>query len=593
MPVLLPPGQLFPPNTPIGSAPTGPVGQILTPGPQPTIDEPVTVPGQTTGPGGVVINTPVADPPEEIVSWTGRFPIGATITARYLEDGPPVQASKSGNVPTPALGFFIKDRSTDYAVPGSLRFTLNGLTYVDRQGELVHSVDPQNNAGTPAGLVRYGRGWVVVQEWQQGDGVVNVRSLGLVKGISPTNKLFFRTPAAPILQGSLTVNAIAYDNGELLQGTADLNGNITGANVLGFVDVQSGVAEVFFGEWVTAAGNEAEWWYNADAVDAQGDIFKPKRIVPSSATFSAVALTSIPLDPGILGLDPILLPRDGRVPVFSPGDSLMIVQRNTVEDAAPTAGADLGLGLANVKFVRVRDANNAEVLSDRYTVNEATGTLTWANPLDLAAWTGPFEVETLSYFKRLATDVQINGRISIASGAPFAMSNATAQIFLASKLIFQPDGGNQDLQALALNLFTQGAWTGEWSDEQIGSGTTGQFDDINNPIEMTNNGSITERWRLEFTGSGTVNVIGERFGQVLTGVSIASDIAPVTPATGTPYFTMRAAGFSGGWLVGNIIRFSTLGANDPVWIIRSTQPGDAPALPTDRFIALLQGDTSV
>lgn len=109
---------------------------------------------------------------------------------------------------------------------------------------------------------------------------------------------------------------------------------------------------------------------------------------------------------------------------------------------------------------------------------------------------------------------------------------------------------------------------------------------------MANNGSITERWRLQFIDSNTVNVIGERFGQVLTSVSIESDIEPINPATSTPYFSMKADGFSGGWSTGDVIRFNTLGANDPIWLIRSTQPGDSPGLPSDRFIAHLQGDVA-
>jgi len=315
-------------------------------------------------------------------------------------------------------------------------------------------------------------------------------------------------------------------------------------------------------------------------------------IIPGTAFFSTVALTSIPLDPQILGLDPILLPSTGRVPVFNPGDSLMLVQRNVVEDTNPAANTSINLGINNVKWVRVRDANGEEVLSEHYTIDGPNGELQWANPLDLSAYTGPYEIAGLSYFQRLCSDVQIDGTITMASGAPFAMTSADADIFLSSKLILLPDGGNQDLQALYTNLFTQAGWTDEWADEPLAGNTTGQYDDVNYPLGMSNNGAITERWRLEFVTSTTVNVIGERFGEVLSGVSISSDIAPVNPAISTPYFTLYAAGFSGGWDAGDVIRFNTLGANDPIWFIRSTQPGDAPELPSDRFIAHLQGDTA-
>lgn len=595
MPALFSGQEIFPPGTLIGARPGG-ARRIKIPG-QPAPDpveivEPVPIPDEQQDDTGTVFNTPTFDPPAVRTSWTGRFPAGATITAKYVKSGTATVLNKSGFIETPPFGFSVKRARTDAITPGSVRMTLNGRTYLDRDGTLVYNVDPQNNAGTVGGSINYAGGWAVIDDWAQGDGQINITSLGLTASTSPTNRLFFRTPGAPILTASLTVQAVSYENAQLIQATADVNGNIDGPLITGKVSTETGIVQVFFGEWVTAAGNEGEWWFNADAVDGSGNIFKPHRIVPSSAKFSAVVLTSIPLDPDILGLDPILLPSDGRVPIFQAGDSLMAVQRNVVQDPDPTAGEIVDLGIDNVKFVRVRDANAADVPSDRYTIDSAAGNLQWANPLDLSAFTAPFDIEALSYFKRLAADVQINGKVTMASGAPFPMDSVAADIFLASKLIFKPDGGNQDLQALALNLFTQEAWTGEWSDEQIGGGTTGQFDDINFPIGMSNNGSITERWRIEFIDATTVNVIGETFGQVLTAVPITQNIAPINPATNTPYFTLDAGGWSGGWEVGNVVRFNTLGANDPVWIIRSTQPGDAPGLPTDQFIAHLQGDTA-
>lgn len=558
--------------------------------PEPVADESESLSVGVTGiDSPTTYNTPtfVSCPPR---SWSGRFQNGGTITAEYQAANPTTTA-ESGSVDVPPVEFNLLRTVTGVVAAGAVRFEFNGRTYVDRQGDLVYDVDPSTNAGNIGGTIDYSNGQVSLTDWASGDFSLDIVGLGAINSESPTNKLFFRTPAAPIAQASMTIQANSYEDGTLIQATADANGEFDTANVRGFVNVETGVAEIYFGEWVTAAGNEGEWWYNADAVEGS-EIFKPEMIIPGTAFFSCVALTSIPLDPQILGLDPILLPSDGRVPVFNPGDSLMLVQRKVVEESSPTAGGDTDLGLTNVKWVRVRDANGEEVLSEHYSIDGATGTLTWANPLDLAAYTGPYEIASLSYFKRLCSDVQIDGTISLASGAPFAMDPNDADIFLCSKLILLPDGGNQDLQALYTNLFTQAGWTDEWSDSPTAPDTTGQYDDINFPIGMSNNGAITERWRLEFVTATTVNVIGERFGQVLTGASIASDIAPVNPATSTPYFTIDPDGWSGGWDIGDIVRFNTLGANDPIWLIRSTQPGDAPELPQDRFIAHLQGDTA-
>lgn len=524
-------------------------------------------------------------------SRDGRFLNGGNVTAWYQEDAAGSSAFQDSTTMPPLTVDLSPDR-VGTTVAGSLRFALNGRTYVDRQGDLVYGPAVTTNAGTVGGTVDYDNNQVTITDWAEGDFTLSIIGAGRSQGEAPTARLFFRAPAAPIAQASLTIEAVSLEDGTLMQATADANGNLSAAKIKGFVDVENGIAEVRFGELVTAAGNEGEWWYDADGVDGNGDIWKPAMIVPGTARFSCVALTSIPLDPQILGLDPILLPSDGRVPVFNPGDSLMLVQRKVVEESNPTAGGTTDLGLTNVKWVRVRDDNGNEVLSEHYSIDGPTGTLTWANPLDLAAYTGPYEIASLSYFKRLCSDVQIDGTISLASGAPFAMNPADADIFLCSKLILLPDGGNQDLQALYTNLFTQAGWTNEWSDSPTAPDTTGQYDDINYPIGMSNNGAITERWRLEFVSTTTVNVIGERFGQVLTSASINSDIAPINPATSTPYFTIDADGWSGGWDIGDIVRFNTLGANDPIWLIRSTQPGDAPEMPSDRFIAHLQGDTA-
>lgn len=542
-----------------------------------------------SGGGTAVYNTPAFGAPARC-SWRGRFRAGFTITADYQTDSA-TPTSETGTAEVPPIKLNLLPLITGVVAAGSVRLRLNGRTYVDRQGDLVYSVDPQTNAGQIGGTIDYTTGEVTIEDWAAGSFDLQIESLGVINSEAPTNRLFFRTPAAPIAQASLTVQANTYLDGALIQATADQNGEIDGPNIRGFVDVENGIVEVFFGEWVAAAGNEGEWWYNADAIQ-NGDIFKPVMIVPGTAFFSAVALTSIPLDPQILGLDPILLPSDGRVPVFQPGDSLMLVQRNVTSADNPAAGGTHDTGLKNVSWVRVRDSSGANVLSEHYSLDSETGMLQWANPLELDAYTGPFEIAVLSYAKRLCSDVQIDGTISLATGAPFDMDPNDADIYLCSKLILLPDGGTQDLQALYTNLFSQSSWTSEWSDDPIGDPTTGQYDDINYPIEMSNNGSITERWRIQFVGSDTVNVIGERFGQVLTSVPISEEIAPVNPATSTPYFKVAAGGWSGGWSTGNVVRFNTLGANDPVWIIRSTQPGDSPGLPSDRFIAHLQGDVA-
>src|SRR5690625_4532768 len=266
--------------------------------------EPATTPAQPTPaqPDPPVYNTPVfvACPPKP---WTGRFPSGGTVTVRSQQDSAATTAS-TGSVDTPPLTVPLQQRLTDVTAPGRVRFKINGRTYLDRDGDLVYDVDPTTNAGAIGGTIDYDTGEATITDWASGDFSVNIVGLGTIASDSPTNRLFFRTPAAPIAQASLTVTAVTYEDGTQIQSTADQNGVIDTANMQGFVDVETGIVEVFFGEWVTAAGNEVEWWYNSEAVEG-GQIFKPHMIIPGSARFSCVVLTSIPLDPDILGLDPI------------------------------------------------------------------------------------------------------------------------------------------------------------------------------------------------------------------------------------------------------------------------------------------------
>jgi hypothetical protein len=522
---------------------------------------------------------------------SGDFESGNTVTVKYQEDSASSSAEQD-TVEAPPVTIDLIPMISDQLVPGSVRFTLNGRTYVDRSGDLVYGVSTTTNAATVAGTINYSAGKATITDWTDGNFQASVVSAGLQDGVAPTHNLYFRTPSAPVAQASLTVQAISHSDGSQLQATADVNGDLTAPLIEGKIDVNTGVVRVRFGELVTAAGNEDEWWYDAAAVDGDGNIWKPEMILPGSATFSCVVFTSIPIDPQILGLDPIRLPANGRVPIYRPGDTLVASQRNEVEDSDPSAGEVVDLGINNVRWVRVKDAEGAEVLSEHYTVDGPSGELQWANPLDLSAYNSPYTIESLAYFMRLCTDVEINGTVHLSAAAPYPLDNNDAPVFLSTKLIFTPDGGNQDLQALYTNLFTQDTWTGEWSDDPTSGGTTGQYDDANFPILMRNDGAITERWRLQFTSSNTVNVIGERLGQILTDAPISSDISPVNPATSQPYFTFQADGFSSGWNNGETIRVNTLGANYPVWLIRSTQPGDPDDSPSDRFISHLMGDVA-
>ena len=128
----------------------------------------------------------------------------------------------------------------------------------------------------------------------------------------------FRTGAAPLRPGSLSIQ-YARAVGGTQNVTAGIDGKIEATDISGSVDYETGLVRVRFGTMVTAAGNESQPWYAADRVGTDGKIFRPEPVAASSVRYSAVAYSYLPLDADLLGIDPVRLPSDGRVPIFRPG----------------------------------------------------------------------------------------------------------------------------------------------------------------------------------------------------------------------------------------------------------------------------------
>lgn len=57
----------------------------------------------------------------------------------------------------------------------------------------------------------------------------------------------------------------------------------------------------------------------------------PEFFYASDIAYNAVALTYLPLSSDLLGLDPVRLPADGRVPCFRSGDMVVVTDHLEVE----------------------------------------------------------------------------------------------------------------------------------------------------------------------------------------------------------------------------------------------------------------------
>lgn len=284
-----------------------------------------------------------------------------------------------------------------------------------------------------------------------------------------------------------------------------------------------------------------------------------------SVVYDGVRNSSIPLPESLTGLAPIRLPLDGKVPIFRAADVVVIHRTLTTTLPSVTDGQLVDLGVEDVSFVDVTDADGESLwtpLDEHFSLDKATGVLTVSG--DWAAFSAPFLVTATIEEMALLTGADAGGQLRFA--APISRAFPASDTLISTAL---PLG---DLQAQVSALFSQQLWTAEWADERIGDPILAQYNDINHPIELSNRAAVTERWSLRFTGPSSFAVYGESRGLVAAGDTM-NDIAPINPANGLPYFTLRAAGWGGGWATGNVLRFNTLSAFPGVWFLRTTQPG--------------------
>jgi hypothetical protein len=278
------------------------------------------------------------------------------------------------------------------------------------------------------------------------------------------------------------------------------------------------------------------------------------------------------------------LPIDGKVPVFRDGDIVLIHHSQTDVISSPTAGQTVTLSRSNVNLIELYDNNGVYIPElGNYSVDLAAGTLTFEDPLDLSAYSSPFQAVNRIEDMVLATDVQITGHMTLSQ--PLQHDYPADETAVSSVLAIG------DVQARIYNIFTDSSWGNVWQDSRKYDPTSAQYDTVNYPLITKNKSSVKERFACVFTSSTTVNVLGEHLGVILTNAPITADIAPVNPATGEPYFTIRYEGWGSGWSAGQVLRFNCDAGNFPVWFCRTTQQGPATEN-SDNYVIQIRGDSS-
>ncbi|SDS29327.1 hypothetical protein SAMN05216198_1627 [Halopseudomonas litoralis] len=496
---------------------------------------------------------------------------GGTVMVRAQSAGTDYEPQTDG-IAAPELTIDVLPGSADPIVPGSLIFEWGGQTYIDRSGVLFRSISTATNAGVAVGTIDYAARKATLQTYPaaQGGAINRLACLTSNGGFSTTD-LYFRTPGAPLRPASLQITVVRADTSEIVTGTADLNGNVSGGGIIhGTVDAQTGVVSLRF---------------NTDPEDAVGVTAVP--IIAALVTYNAVVQTSMPMSADLLGLDPVRLPADGRVPIYREGD-VLVIHHTAEQDVTPEAGQTVALGRAYQAAIEVADSLGAPLDPAQYSVDRELGLITWATPVQLqdpdgGPLTPPLTLRDRVEHMTVCTEVQITGAVGIGSPMPWDLP--AGETMVSSAVTWG------DLQARLYRWFTQQTWnqsSPNWTDAPIGGSTTAQYNQLNYPPIITNIGAIAGKWALVFTSATSFNVVEEKLGVITTG-NTTSDCAPINPATGSPYFTIRREGWGSGWAAGNAVRFNTDACLGPMWVVRTVLSGQG-TVDDDRLRLQIRGD---
>lgn len=143
---------------------------------------------------------------------------------------------------------------------------------------------------------------------------------------------------------------------------------------------------------------------------------------------------------------------------------------------------------------------------------------------------------------------------------------------------------------LVSSIWSPGSIAGSWSNFMVSG--VGTFDSatVGNVI-VHNKGAIEQDWTLTFIDAVNYIVSGNLLGQIPAQGSTAADYLPVNPATGTPYFTLKATGWSGTSQSNDVVSFRTSPAAIPLWYRRQVPAGTF-SLANDYASVALHGESA-
>lgn len=472
---------------------------------------------------------------------------------------------------------------------GSARFKVGSDTFLDRNGLLYRAVNPANNSGIQSGLIQYGTGIVEIGSWTpNADNTIQLESLTTTTDLPPVNRISFRTPIIPIRVQSLTVVATSLEYGQLTL-TADEYGKIETNRAHGSINYDNGLVNINFytKTEITAANRteiEAKDWY--DVLLEYDDAGKtyinlPVWIDASAVRYNAIAYTYIPLDADVIGLSATRLPLDGRVPIFRVGGVGIVSASKSFELPDHVSGKTYDLPDQRIAWCELEDASGIKVPFDMYAVDYDYGRFTLNGDFALNTLVPPLKAKYRYQDMGLIRDVQINGQLTFTK--PLTHNYETESTVVGSALIID------EMQARYTRKFVQQTWNSVWADEATGAAISANYNDSLYPLIVSNKGAIQERWAIVFTDITTFKCVGEYTGELALRGTINADYGPINPVTNAPYFTIKKEGWGSGWVNSNVLRFNTIAANYPVWVIRTVKQSE-PSQISDQFQIMLRGD---
>lgn len=451
-------------------------------------------------------------------------------------------------------------------------FTLSGVTfragnqdYISKaSGDLHVNPSPTTGNGTVVGNLTPAQGFVTLTSWPSGMSPVvsnwrGVAGAPINGATTPFNTFLitFRIAAAPIRVGSFSVLGTMAD-GTTFNYTADSNGYINQPFIKGRINYETGVVKLI-GVAPSAPAGTPQQNISFLGVPGVSNVWI-NLIRQETLRYNAVAFTYLPLEASLLGIDPVRLPSDGRVPIFRAGGLAVVGHTDETAPTNVSNGQTINCGRTRLSRLRVLGNNNS-VITSGYTEDLEAGTVTFTN---VTGYSQPVRVEHRIEDLGLIRDAQIDGTVTFTR--PVTHDYPVGS-YLSSCL------RTGDLKARVSLLFDQNSWDGTtFSDELSGSPAPGTYNLTGYPFVVSNAGALTERWVIRFTTTQAFQIIGENVGIIGIG-SINSVTAPISDITGEPYFSIPVEGWGTGWQPGNIVRFNTVGAMFPVWMIRTVQQG--------------------